>query len=123
MEALEIRSRLKAEDSHRFGKGVVAGVGDLEGQGVVEVQVGAFGVVVGHVDLLVGEEQALVLLVPVLPLFHQRGYLAHGRLKVALVPRGQHFEEGHRYQQDVGYLLEPRVRGEGGRSLHHIWAH
>lgn len=64
---------LGLERSHP-GKEAVAEEGVLEEREEVEVQAGAFGAVVGHVDLIVEEEQDLVHLVPAQPLFRQRDY-------------------------------------------------
>jgi hypothetical protein len=66
--------QLVLRGNHHFGKEVVVGEEVLEEQAVVEVQAVAFGVVVGHVGLIEGEEQVPVLLVLVLPLFRRRDY-------------------------------------------------
>lgn len=67
------------EDSHFPGKAVVVGEEEAPEDQVEEAAV-ASGAGEGHVDLAVGEEQGLELLVrPVLPLCHQRDCLDRGR--------------------------------------------
>lgn len=90
---------------------------DLECLAVL-VEVEASGAVEDHVALIVAvvqDPEHLVL--PDLPLFHQRGCLGRGRW-LEVLGRERSFGVGH--QERVGYLLEPQVHGEAVEFRHHI---
>lgn len=110
------------EDIHFLGKVVVVGE-----EVVPEDQVGGVAVASdageGHVDLAVGEEQDLELLVHlVLPLYLRKDCLDRGRLRGALVGKDRHSEEVHQYLMDEGCLLELQVHDEDVGFPHHIFA-
>jgi hypothetical protein len=101
------------EDIHFLGKVVVVGEEEVPEDQVGEAAV-ASGAGEGHVDLVVGEEQDLELLVHlVLPLCLRKDCLDRGRLREELVGQDQHSEEVHRYPMVEGCLLELQVHDEG----------
>ena len=86
--------------------------GEVALEGWVEVVASDAGM--GHAALPgEEEEQDLVLLVlPGLPLYLQRGHLDRGQWMGVLAVTIQ-IEEGHRFLQHEDYLLEIQVRGGG----------
>ncbi len=113
-------SHLEQVQGIRLGMVVVVEEGeDLEDSvGEEDRLVGASGVVGDHVGLLAAPVAPVVpvvvqdlelLVLPALPLYHQRDCLGHGR-SMEVLGMDPHFEARRQYQQGVDYLHAPPVR-------------